>query len=268
MAFDLQLALAGICCELAVLVFLVRNKVWRTLPIFSAWMVWTVFSDAATLYLEHHSTEATFAKYFLGEVSIDSTFQFCVLVELAWSVLRPVRASLPKATPVVIAFLLLVAGVVIWPLATKTVPPGVTGYYLTTYRIQGTFAILRVVCFLLMASFSQILSIGWRDRELQVATGLGFYSVIGLVVAVMHSHQADFGEQYVSFSSTHWLDFFASAGYFCSLLYWVYAFSTAEQERREFSPQMQQLLLQLGGGARAGRLSLSGLPKEGLEKKG
>ena len=43
-------------------------------------------------------------------------------------------------------------------------------------QLQHTVSILRILFFLVLAGGSQLLSIGWRDRELQVATGLGFYS--------------------------------------------------------------------------------------------
>jgi hypothetical protein len=46
------------------------------------------------------------------------------------------------------------------------------------------------------------------------------------------------------------------------MAYWVVSFSIKEQERKEFSPQMQQFLLQMGGGVRAGRIALTDLPAE------
>jgi hypothetical protein len=105
-----------------------------------------------------------------------------------------------------------------------------------------------------------VLSIGWRDRELQIATGLGFYSIVSLLVTLIHSHQT-WSPQY------HWLDLASSIGYLGSLTYWVLSFATKEQKRKEFSPQMQQLLLLMGGGARADRMSLGDLPSERSRKR-
>ena len=87
------------------------------------------------------------------------------------------------------------------------------------FRLQQTFAILRVVVFLGLAAFSQLLSIGWRNRELQVATGLGFYSIVSLAITILHTHQV-VGPQY------HWLDEVGAASYLSALAYWVLSFAT------------------------------------------
>jgi hypothetical protein len=133
---------------------------------------------------------------------------------------------------------------------------------LLLFHIEETFAILRVVCFLVMAGFSQLLSIGWRDRELQVATGLGIFSIVSLLVMLLHAQQ-----QQVTTDLYYWLDLVVSISYLCTLSYWVYCFSAKEQERKEFSPQMQQLLLLMGGGARTSTIALTDLPSERSRKK-
>jgi len=156
--------------------------------------------------------------------------------------------------------LVALACLAIWPLAGMTVPQHASRFDAILFQSQETFAILRVACFLVMASFSQLLAIGWRDRELQVATGLGLYSIASLLVTLLHSHQK-LGPQY------HWLDVAVSASYVCTLTYWIFSFATKEQERKEFSPQMQQLLLLMGGGARTGRISLGDLPSGHRRKK-
>jgi hypothetical protein len=181
---------------------------------------------------------------------------------LAWSVLKPVRASLPrKALPAIIVLVAL-AGLAIWPFAATTVPANLTPLNAFLFHLQETVAILRVALFLVMASFSQLLSIGWRDRELQVATGLGFYSIVSLIVTLIHSHQP-----ITQTAQYHWLDVASSVSYLGSLTYWVYSFATKEQERKEFSPQMQQFLLLMSGGARSGRIALTALPADRQKQK-
>jgi hypothetical protein len=80
---------------------------------------------------------------------------------------------------------------------------------------------------------------------------LGFYSIISLAVTVFHSHQA------VGSPSYHWLDVVAGISYLVALMYWVYSFATKPAERREFSPQMQSMLLAVAGAARSTRISLA-----------
>ena len=115
--------------------------------------------------------------------------------------------------------------------------------------LQQTVSLLRVVVFLVFVGFSQFLSISWRDRELQIATGLGFYSILSLVVSVLHTHQA-VGPQY------HWLDLVTSIGYLCTLSYWVVSFLQKEPEPRKISPQMVRFLVSIGGTVQADRLAL------------
>jgi hypothetical protein len=43
----------------------------------------------------------------------------------------------------------------------------------------------------------------------------------------------------------------------CSLAYWGVCFITKEAERREFTPQMQSLLLAMAGAARNTRIALT-----------
>jgi hypothetical protein len=55
----------------------------------------------------------------------------------------------------------------------------------------------------------------------------------------------------------HWLDLLGGVSYLAALIYWVYSFATQPAERREFSPQMQSMLLAVAGAARSTRVALS-----------
>jgi hypothetical protein len=111
-----------------------------------------------------------------------------------------------------------------------------------------------------MAGFSQLLAIGWRDRELQVATGLGFYSIVSLLVTLYNSHQVDK-------NLIHEFNVAVSLSYLGTLGYWVLSFAAKEYQRKEFSPQMQQFLVYMGGTARAGSIALRDLPPDHLRKR-
>jgi hypothetical protein len=257
---DSAVLFASIVGEALVCGLLLRRKTWRTLPCFCAYVFWTLASDLASSFILWKMSGLVYGRYYFAQIITDSLLQFTVLVELAWSVLRPVRSSLPRYSLAVLSVLIALSGAAIWPLAGMAIPQNFAGLNVILFQLQETFAILRVAGFLIMASFSQLLSIGWRDRELQIATGLGFYSIISLLVALFHSHQAQ-GPEY------HWPDQALSLCYVGTSFYWVYSFATKEQERKEFSPQMQQFLLLMGGGARAGRIALSDLPSEPTRKR-
>jgi hypothetical protein len=94
-----------------------------------------------------------------------------------------------------------------------------------------------------------LLSIGWRDRELQVATGLGFYSLVNVAISILQARQST-RLQYVH------LEQFVVAGFLVSLIFWLVSFAQKEAERREFTPQMQSMLLAVAGAARSTRVAL------------
>ena len=259
MTLDNALLICGMVGEAIVLALLIRRKVWRNLPLFCIFVAWTLATDLMAI-LVVWKFPAYYPREYFYQLVPDSILQFAVLIELAWSVLRPSKASLPRGTIYVLIGLVLLTGVAIWPLAKLAVPANQSAHAELFVHFQQTIAILRVVCFLVMAGFSQVLAIGWKDRELQVASGLGFFSIISLIVAVLHSHQ-DVGKSY------QWLDYASSASYVGTLAYWVLSFSTKEQERREFSPQMQQILLQMGGGARSNRMALTDIPQKRSRKR-
>jgi len=241
--------LAGIVIEAAVVGLLLYRRVWRTLPVFCIYCAWDIVSNIG-LFVTRNNFPKIYLTAYSADAILDSALQFSVFVELAWSVLRPIRGSLSRKAILGIAALILVLGAAIWPFSAI---PGLAHHSAQIYflvRLQQTVSILRVVIFLLLAGCSQLLSIGWRDRELQVATGLGFYSLVSAAAAMVHTHQTS-GEQYNP------LQELVVASFLCSLLYWVFSFAQKEAERREFTPQMQSFLLAVAGVARADRAALS-----------
>jgi hypothetical protein len=248
MSLDNVLWLAGIVVEAAVVGLLLYRRIWRKLPVFCVYCAWDLFSNIGTYAIRRFFPHSYFTVY-LAEIAIDSALVFCVLIELAWSVLRPFRASLPRAALLVIGGVVVAVGAAIWPFVTI---PGLEGVRLQVHilaRLQQTTSILRILFFLGLAGCSQLLSIGWRDRELQVATGLGFYSLFSLAVEMLLTHQK-MGPQY------NYLNRVVVASYLVSLLYWAFSFAQKEAERREFTPQMQSFLLAVAGTARTTRAGL------------
>jgi hypothetical protein len=237
----------GTALEIAVIVIALRKGIPRLLPFFFSYLIWTVVSDAVGYAVKATHNLSLYDHVFLGEMALDSLMLFGVLVELAWSVLRPMRSLLPRRTPLLISLLVLGAGAAAWPLTTYTVNHSWWATWILLLRIQQTFSILRILFFLGLAALSQFLAISWRDRELQVATGLGFYSIISMGAALLHTHPG-------SVNQFDLIEDLVALSYVCSLLYWAYSFLQQEAERREFSPRMQSILLAVAGAARANRL--------------
>jgi hypothetical protein len=248
---DSLMLLAGLLAELVLIGLLFYRRVWRTLPMFCIYCIWDFTSNIA-VYIVQRIKPSIFFHVFFVDTALDAILVFCVLVELAWSVLRPLRASLSRGALVIVAFLLLLAGAAIWPFAAlQGLAHTITREGQLYAQLQQTTSILRILFFLILAGGSQLLSIGWRDRELQVATGFGLYSLVSLIAAVFNLHQT-------TAAQFDRLTQIVLASYICSLVYWVVSFTQQEAERREFTPQMQRFLLAVAGAARATRVGLEG----------
>jgi len=260
MSLDNALWIVSFVADGAVVGLLVYRRVWRMLPVFCSYCAWALFTTAGS-YVVFRFFPAGYFKFYLAQITVDSALEFAVLIELAWSVLRPVRSSLPRGALVAVAVLVLALGAAIWPFA---IIPGFSGaspgvHFLV--RLQQTTSILQVVFFLALAGCSQMLSIGWRDRELQVVTGLGFYSIVSLGVAMLNTHQT------TQFQYRH-LNEIVIGSYILSLVYWLYNFAQQEVARREFTPQMQNFLLAVAGAAHSSRVTLSESRSEKMREPG
>ena len=251
MGFDTVLLGCGTAAEIAILLLMFRVRAYRTQPAFFVFILWSLVEDGLMYFLRIHTNQDTSYKAYEIQLVIDSAMIFAVIVELAWNVLRPIRSSLPKYTWLALAILIAVAGVLIWPIAGFALPADLAPGGIQLFRLEQTTAILRVVVFLVLAACSHLLSIGWRNRELQIASGLGFFSIISLAVGIIHTHLPVEAQQF------HLLDQVASASYIAALGYWVYCFATKEAERRSFTPQMENFLLAAAGTARSARVNMN-----------
>jgi hypothetical protein len=247
MDLDRTLLLGYLLSELAVIALLLYRRAWRIVPFFCVYCAWDILSNSAVFFVQQKLPNFYLPVY-LGQTAVDASLQFCVLVELAWSVLRPLRTSLPKKTLFLIAAFILILGAAVWPLSDVNSVMSSQGHILM--HLMQTVSVLRIVFFLALAGCSQLLSLSWKDRELQVATGLGIYSIVSLGVAMYHTHATTAQQNSQLYQ-------FVIGSYICSLVYWIICFSQREAERQEFTPQMQNLLLAMAGVARADREALA-----------
>jgi hypothetical protein len=252
MGLDNTIWLVYVLAEAVLVGLLVYRRAWRILPFFFAYCIWDLLSNAGSLAMSHFldSGYGAYITRYLIQTIIDSALQFAILVELAWSILRPIRSSLPRFTPAIIGTLILAVGAAVWPFITMPALVHLPVQIQLSAHLQETVSILRILFFLGLVACSQLLSIGWRDRELQVATGFGLYSIVSLAVTLLQTHQTT-GHQYGQ------LNQLIVGAFICSLIYWISSFSHKQAERREFTPQMQSFLLAMAGAARANRAALA-----------
>lgn len=257
-SLDNLLVIGGMVLEAALVALLWHKRVYRPLPFFSLYLAWGLVSDSIMLILQRRYA-SHYIDIFLGEMSIDTVLQYLVLVELSWSVLQPYRASLPRRVLVIIPLVLAGLGAITWPLANLRGFEGFPAQWHFLAHLQASIAVLRVLFFLVIAGGSHLLALGWRDRELQVATGLGFFSMVSLAASIVHSYQK-LGHGY------HVVDIAVSASYALSLFYWLGSFLQKEVPRREFSPHMRSFLPALAGAARLQREAMASSMRPGTQE--
>lgn len=249
---DQTLWYACILGEIGTVAILAHRRIYKSLPVFSAFMVWTIVGDLIAL-IAYRSPDF-YLRVYKYEMPMDSLLQFGVILELAYSVLRPYRSSLPRGAMFAIGLLIALIGCAVWPLAGFTALGKLPPPFGLLYHFLHTASILRILAFVVLASCSQLLGIGWKDRELQIATGLGLYSFVGFAVAVLQAQMA-------GIPRFHIMTQFVAASYLLSLVYWIMCFRQQEAPRQEFSPRMQNVLLRVAGAANANRLALEELRK-------
>ncbi|HKD60305.1 MAG TPA: hypothetical protein VKB47_07575 [Terracidiphilus sp.] len=252
MAPEQYLEIIGILVQAVVIGQILYRRIYKKFPLFTLYLVWVLLFTSASLFIV--SLSAASRAYLVADI-IDAAFMLSVLVELSMSVLNPIRSSLPRWTVLVVGGLLALAFGVIWPFA---IPPGLkilSSVSQQIIHIDITSSALWIIFFLALAALSQLLSIGWRDRELQIATALGFYSLVGLSVTLLHMNQG-IGNEFLN-RQYHMLDELVAGSYICSMVYLIVSFAQKVPERREFTPQMQSFLLAVAGSARATRMAMA-----------
>lgn len=250
MSVDNLFSIVGFLTEIAVIGMLVYRRVWRRLPVFLVYCVWALLSDAAAFTLKLALPQSYGIRFYISTTLVDLSFQLSVLVELAWSVLRPLRRGLSRRAFLVVAAFILGVGAAIWPFSGADGIDLPSRAWRLVLQLQQTVSILRVLFFLGLATCSHLLGLGWRDRELQVASGFGFYSLVSLGVAAANAHL----ETAAQYKQLYWAVAFSFLG---SLCYWVFSFAQPEVERREFSPQATQMLMAVANSAHIARAQLA-----------
>jgi hypothetical protein len=240
---DNVLWVASVIGEVALLGILIWRRIYRSFPVFFIWVSFIVLLEPTFFWLLHHTSATTYYKAYFALNFPQYLLEAGVLIEIAASVIQNVRRGLPKGILYAVAGSMVVIGMIGFAIAAQ-----VNSSTLTHPRafvvFNTTMAILRLVTFLLLAAFSQVLGLGWKNHVLQLASGLAFYAAVTLIVEIAHSHLRagpDYANQY------YMLAHFRVCGYLCSLYYWCYSFARQEAPRKEFNSKMSELLVSLSG---------------------
>jgi hypothetical protein len=235
----------GIIAEIGLLIALVARRQFKIFPIFTLYVAFNLLSDLGVgtlvvLYSLHVGYIVAF-----GLLPLQYLLELAVLLEITWNVLRPVHASLPQGTIRVfvsaVALALLGGIFLAWHF-------GNTGNKIQDIKVPLDLMVglLRMLIFVATAGFAQLLGVGWKNKVLQLATALSFYSAVSLIVSLVERYSGRSKE----------LDGLVSVAFTLELAFLVWVFTTKEVRRREFNPQMEQFLVTLAGRAKLARTAL------------
>lgn len=237
--------------QLALLLILVLRRLYRAFPVFFGFVMWELTSDVLMYYAvatqpQHSYLSEHYVQTYYMLIGVTYLFEFAVLLEIASNVLQPARKTVSRKGFYFLLGVLLALGVACFWLAVWINPTPFANmrFFLV---MNTTAAILCVITFVLIAGFSQLLGLSWKNHILQLATGLAFFSLLELIVELMQS-QLRAGPSYIG-QYQMWSQV-EVIGYLCTLSFWCYAFLKKEAPRKEFSPQMAQVLVMLSGGAK------------------
>ena len=248
----------GFLGELLLAGVLLFKRQYLHFPIFVVWVLLVVAEDPILyLMLQHASAALYYRAYTLSQV-LDYLLQFCVLVEIAHSVLRPHQARMSNRWVGVmgascIAIFLAVLGYSFTKSAQGT---DVSRVAADMEHINFLFSYLRLAVFAAIAGFSQMLGITWKNHVIRMAAGLAFYSAVSLIVQLSLAHLPR--SNFALYSENYWLlNHTQVIAYLCALTFWIWSFVQKDAPRREFTPQMQRILVTISQAARRDRVSLT-----------
>jgi hypothetical protein len=235
----------GSVAEIGLMVTLILRRQYKTFPIFTLYIAFNLLSDLVIgLSAGVYSVHVGYAVQ-VASLPLLYLLELCVLFEIAWNVLRPVHTSLPRGSIKVffglVSLSLLCGTLLAWQVHD-------TGNRLDDIKrpLDLTVGLLRMLIFAATAGFAQVLGIGWKNKVLQLATALSFYSAVNLIVSLGERHAG----------SVDALEPLRAVAYFLEIGFLLWVFTTKDVRRREFSPQMEQFLVTLAGRAKLARTAL------------
>jgi len=235
--------------QILVLAVLTRRRLYRSFPIFFGYILFCVVSDLSFIVLfPHLSQKAYMRAYFATNNVPELLLEIGILIEVARNVLNPVKRSLPRPALYVFAAMLVTGTLVALLLSMHSEPAKLDRWSQYFVHVNLAVAILRVAIFAAIASFSQMLGIGWKNHVLQIATGFLGYSVVVLLVEVLH-HRTGLTNDFVYYFQ----DQFRIVAWCVALGYWSVALAKKEAPRREFSPKMASFLISIATGSQNDR---------------
>jgi hypothetical protein len=247
---DLEFWAAGFVLHLLLFGVLLWRRRVTSFPFFTALIASNALRTAILFAVLQTGSKHRYAVWYVILGLIDLALQLGVVYELASHVFRPLGAWVPDSKSAILwifTISLATAGVLTWrsPVAT-----GQT--FLMTAIVHGNFfsAVLLSELFVGMIALSVIIHLPWKTHSARIAQGLGFYSLICILIETGHSYFGIDHSQSISLDLSYMrmLTYVIVAGYWIVML-WLEAPAPKElpdEMRRQLLALKAKLDLDLG----------------------
>jgi hypothetical protein len=244
---------AALVLQAALAFVLIRRGLARFYPVFLIYLLLNLIEDPLAGALQN---SIFYLRYYFVVTILDYVLQLLILFEIARNVIRPSKRSIPfPIAPVAIVGILLCA-LIAASFSPQVQLLGLGHTREILIRISLLLAILKILLFVTLAVFAQVLGIGWKSHALQLASGFAFYGAVSLMVQLSSTHVAGTDESsYVPHLVR--LAQIQGVAYNLTLVFWIWAFSRNEAPRKDFTPQMQEVLVTIAESAKRTRLAVT-----------
>jgi hypothetical protein len=253
-SFDSIGLVVGLLLQASLCVVIVRKGLARLYPIFLIYLVLSLAMDS--LGWAWAGNGIAYRRFYFIATVLDYVLQLLIVFEIGINVLRPSRRSIPFPIRPIATVALLLCAIVAASFSPPVQAAGPEHLIEVFLKVTLSLAVLKLLLFAALAGFAQVLGIGWKSHVLQLATGLAFFAGVSLLVQIGSSHvsTAD-GPAYMLHLSR--LNQIQSIAYILTLVFWTWAFSRNEAPRKDFTPQMQEVLVTIAETAKRTRLSVT-----------
>lgn len=247
---------SALLCQIGLVVVLYRRKLIRLYPLFFSYLLANIIEDSCTFFIFHYLSPSgpEYWRFYFVSTVLDYILQIMVLWEVGRNVLRPSKGFVPLpvrrlATVAVLAA--IVVAISFTPLASVLQSADARG---PLVQVTVVLASLKIILFLAIAASTHVLGISWKSHVLQLASGLAFFGAISLLVQLSSRHVTQ-DAAYVAHMSR--LNEIQSIAWLVTLLFWLWALSRNEAPRKDFTPQMEEVLVTIAQSAKRTRLAVT-----------
>lgn len=254
LTFNSMSVATGLLLQAMLCIVLFRKGLARFYPIFVIYLLSNLVGDPLS-WIWNDGSDA-YRRYYFVVTILDYVLQLLVVFEIGKNVLRPSKRSIPFPLMPVVTVAVLLCAIVAASFSPQAQTFGDGNLVQLSLRVTLGLAVLKLLLFAALAGFAQVLGIGWKSHVLQLATGLAFYAGVSLLIQITSSHVANTDSgAYVAHLQR--LMQIQSAAYNAALVFWIWAFSRNEAPRKDFTPQMQEVLVTIAGAAKRTRLAIT-----------